>query len=108
MIRDDLQAAVAQPRALLPAIPVGFDPLTGALVRDRLHDEIVRAAAAAARSGEPAAVCVVGLDNLREINAVHGHAMGDALLAAVATAISSRLRATDALGRLGADEFAVV
>ncbi len=78
------------------------------LGRDRLHEEVARAVAAASRFGEAAAVCVIGLDNLREVNAVHGHGAGDRLLAAAAAAMTARLRTTDTLGRLGADEFAAV
>jgi diguanylate cyclase (GGDEF)-like protein len=64
--------------------------------------------AAAERYREPAAVCVLDLDHLRLINGAHGHEAGDRVLAATARAFQERLRATDTLGRIGADEFAVV
>ena len=93
---------------VLVAVQDGRDPLTGALGRDRLHEEVARVVAAADRHGDPAAVCVLDLDHLRLVNEVHGHGAGDRLLAASAAAIAERLRATDELGRVGADEFAVV
>jgi diguanylate cyclase (GGDEF)-like protein len=93
---------------VLRALRDGRDPLTGALARDRLHEEVSRAVAGVARFGEPAAVCLIGLDNLREVNAVHGHDGGDHVLAQAATAMAERLRETDALGRVGADEFIAV
>jgi diguanylate cyclase (GGDEF)-like protein len=82
--------------------------LTGALNRERLREEIATALAAAARYREPAALCVIDLDNLRFVNEAHGHAAGDRMLAAAAGAVRARLRTTDALGRIGADELGVL
>jgi diguanylate cyclase (GGDEF)-like protein len=89
--------------ALRPVRP-GCDPLTGALTRDRLRWAVNRALAVR----EPAAVCVVDLDNFRFVNEVHGHTVGDRLLTAAAAAIAACLRPRDLLGRIGADEFALV
>lgn len=81
----------------------GRDPLTGALGRPRLLDELN----AALESG-PAAVCVLDLDHFRLLNDARGHAAGDLVLTAVSAVITERLRSTDAIGRVGSDEFAVV
>ena len=78
------------------------------MTRARLHAELERTAIDAARWGEPAALCVIGVDNIRYVNDAHGHAAGDALLVRVAWALAERLRGSDVLGRLGSDEFAVV
>jgi diguanylate cyclase (GGDEF)-like protein len=93
---------------VLRALREGRDPVTGVLVRARVHDAVDAAVAAGLSPGEPAAICVVDLDNFRYVNEVHGHAAGDRLLAAAAQAIAARLRPADRLGRIGADEFAVV
>jgi predicted signal transduction protein with EAL and GGDEF domain len=42
------------------------------------------------------------------VNDVHGAEAGDRVLTGVAAAMGERLRSTDALGRVGSDEFAVV
>jgi EAL domain-containing protein (putative c-di-GMP-specific phosphodiesterase class I)/ribosomal protein L12E/L44/L45/RPP1/RPP2 len=42
------------------------------------------------------------------LNDVHGAATGDLVLRGVADAMGDRLRSTDALGRVGSDEFAVI
>ncbi len=84
------------------------DPLTGALNRralvERLEAELVRAR----RSGAWPAVAVIDVDHFKDINDRFGHATGDAALRALVTAVTGRLRAGDALGRLGGEEFAVM
>ncbi len=84
------------------------DPLTGALNRralvERLEHELIRAR----RSGAWPAVAVLDVDYFKEINDSLGHAAGDAALRALTAAVGDRLRAGDALGRLGGEEFAVI
>lgn len=48
------------------------------------------------------------IDNLKEVNDLHGHAVGDLLLQGVATILRTTLRESDVLGRIGGDEFAVL
>ncbi|MFC5302449.1 GGDEF domain-containing protein [Azospira restricta] len=84
------------------------DPLTGlpnrAMVSDRLSQAIYRAD----RRGSRVAVCVVELDGRRRFNDELGRDAGDALLAALGQRLSIRLRATDTVGRLDDDAFALV
>jgi diguanylate cyclase (GGDEF)-like protein len=56
----------------------------------------------------PAAIIFIDLDHFKPVNDEGGHAAGDAMLVAVAAAISSAVRATDLVARLGGDEFAVL
>ena len=62
----------------------------------------------AARSGQPLAILVCDLDNLKEINDNFGHAMGDVVLKEVAGLLNSRARGTDLVARLGGDEFGIL
>jgi len=55
----------------------------------------------------PAAIVMIDLDRFKPINDTAGHAAGDAMLSAVAHAITSHVRSTDAVARLGGDEFAL-
>ncbi len=48
------------------------------------------------------------IDNLKEVNDAHGHAVGDLLLQGVATILRGTLRESDVIGRIGGDEFAVL
>ncbi len=51
---------------------------------------------------------LIDLDRFKQVNDTHGHAAGDALLAAVAKRMRSTVRDHDLIGRLGGDEFVVV
>jgi len=62
----------------------------------------------ARRQQTPVAALFVNLDNFTALNDTLGHAAGDELLRAVAARLDGLVRDTDALGRLGSDEFVVI
>lgn len=83
------------------------DPLTGILNARAYYarcDQLIRLGQ---RERHPFAVIFIDLDHFKSINDTHGHAVGDAVLKAVALILSSRLRNSDALGRIGGEEFSV-
>ena len=51
---------------------------------------------------------VIDVDQFKQVNDNYGHRAGDAALKAVADVLQHRLRRTDALARIGGDEFAVL
>jgi diguanylate cyclase (GGDEF)-like protein/PAS domain S-box-containing protein len=83
------------------------DVLTGLANRKALEQRLERVFAALPRS-LPAAVVMMDLDHFKPINDTAGHAAGDAMLKAVAAAITSHVRTGDLIARLGGDEFALV
>jgi diguanylate cyclase (GGDEF)-like protein len=84
------------------------DSLTGLANRKLLEDRFNQAAARAQRNGLELVIMVIDLDRFKPINDVHGHAAGDELLKVLAQRMSTRLRQSDTLARIGGDEFVVL
>ncbi len=53
-------------------------------------------------------VAIADMDHFKELNDTFGHQCGDLVLAEIAGGFKDRLRATDAVGRWGGEEFIVV
>jgi diguanylate cyclase (GGDEF)-like protein/PAS domain S-box-containing protein len=84
------------------------DRLTGLLNRDAWDEALERETSRAQRHGSPLCVCMLGLDNFKQINDEHGHESGDAVLKQTSRSWPQALRATDILARYGGDEFGLV
>ncbi|MCP9904661.1 EAL domain-containing protein [Cyanobium sp. BA5m-10] len=84
------------------------DPLTSLFNQRRFRIDVDSQLAYGRRHGCGGAVLMLDLDNFKEVNDQYGHAAGDALIIAVATALSGNSRETDEVSRLGGDEFAVL
>lgn len=82
------------------------DDLTDAYSRRTLIQRLDAAAAQCA--DRPVALYFIDLDGFKAINDVAGHAAGDALLVTLARALQAAVRADDAVGRFGGDEFLVL
>jgi diguanylate cyclase (GGDEF)-like protein len=84
------------------------DPLTGIANRRAFLQDA--AALAKRQIGNPrtATVLLIDLDHFKSINDRFGHAIGDRVLELFADIARQTLRATDLLGRLGGEEFAIV
>ncbi len=62
----------------------------------------------AARYGKNVSVAYMDIDGFKDVNDQLGHSAGDAILMEVANALRSNLRATDAVARMGGDEFVIL
>lgn len=84
------------------------DILTGTLNRRGFEHALRRSIAYVQRYEATAAVVYCDVDRLKPVNDRHGHAAGDAVLVAIAGALSDHVRTSDIIGRLGGDEFGLV
>jgi diguanylate cyclase (GGDEF)-like protein len=87
---------------------IDIDPLTDVFSRRAFERELKRALAYVKRYGASAALVYLDLDGLKPVNDRHGHATGDAVLKAAAATLVRNVRASDIVGRIGGDEFAVL
>ena len=83
------------------------DPLTGLGNRSKLY-ELMDDSARSEPTGKDVSLLYLDIDNFKTINDTHGHAVGDALLAALSGRIRSSLRPGDVATRLGGDEFVIL
>lgn len=81
------------------------DALTGLPNRHRLEQELQRAVAHVARSGDGLALLYIDLDCFKAVNDRGGHVTGDHLLREVAYRLQQGLRQGDLVARVGGDEF---
>jgi len=84
------------------------DALTGLANRRSFELALAREVDRVARSGEPALLLVADVDHFKRVNDTHGHAAGDQVLRAVATALLDSVRPMDLVARIGGEEFAII
>ena len=83
------------------------DVLTGIPNRRHFLDVADRFLDQAHRSGRPIAWIAFDIDRFKRVNDGYGHDAGDRVLRAVAEAAAQSVRASDLVGRLGGEEFAI-
>ncbi len=84
------------------------DPVTDLANRALFHDRVEHALRRRGTGGRALAVLFVDLDEFKIINDTFGHAAGDGVLRAISARLRSAVRASDTVGRVGGDEFAVL
>jgi diguanylate cyclase (GGDEF)-like protein len=87
---------------------IDVDPLTETLNRRGFERELKRSLAYVKRYAANATLIYLDLDEFKPVNDRHGHAAGDAVLKAIATALVREVRASDVVARIGGDEFALL
>jgi len=105
-LRTELAKALALVEQLQASADMDF--LLGILNRRGFERELHRSIAYIRRYRARAALIVLDVDRLKPINDAFGHAAGDQVLKAIASAITGQVRASDVVGRLGGDEFALL
>ena len=101
---EDLLRSQAQELTILATT----DALTGLMNRrcflEKAEEELQRSV----RYKRHMALIMVDIDFFKKVNDTYGHAMGDVVLRRVTETLSLNMRSTDALGRLGGEEFALL
>ncbi|MBN9000097.1 MAG: EAL domain-containing protein [Rhizobiales bacterium] len=94
--------------ASLPAPIHRADPLTRLPDRTTFLGELARVIAARRLGGPDFALAIIDLDHFRNVNDVHGHAVGDTVLIETARRLTSYAGAGFTIARLGGDEFGLL
>lgn len=105
-LRAELEAL--RERAEAAEAAADHDVLTPALNRRGFVAQMKSAMAYCQRHDTPAVLLYLDLDGFKGVNDRLGHAAGDAALVHVAQLMKANLRESDALGRLGGDEFGLL
>ncbi len=85
-----------------------IDELTQVLNRRGFMEKAEKELRKAARNGQGGLVFFADMDGLKKINDTWGHQTGDLAIQTEAKVLSEAFRATDIVGRLSGDEFAVL
>src|SRR6266511_1488619 len=104
---NDMAARIAAQKAALTEVAIS-DPLTGLHNRRAFQARLAEETERARRSGRPFALLMIDLDRFKALNDRHGHAAGDAALAAIAAVFRQQLRTVDLPARIGGEEFGVL
>jgi diguanylate cyclase (GGDEF)-like protein len=110
MLMEDAKREVADAQTELR---LSHDRLSRAAMFDSLTDSLNRRAFVEGVGLEMAratfgTVVIADIDNLKQVNDAHGHAIGDLLIRRCADVLRSALRPYDKLYRWGGDEFLLV
>ena len=100
---DRLRRSMAELRLM-----ASTDPLTGALNRRSFNDRLDLELGRSSRTGQTLSLMLLDADHFKAINDRYGHGVGDAVLRMIVTILKGSLRAADAVGRIGGEEFVVL
>jgi diguanylate cyclase (GGDEF)-like protein len=84
------------------------DSLTGLFNHRVFHERLRAELARTSRGSGPVAVLMIDVDDFKRVNDIFGHATGDQALVQVAELVSTTVRESDVVCRLGGEEFGVV
>ena len=84
------------------------DELTQVLNRRGFMEKAEKELKKAAKNGQSGMVFFADMDGLKKINDTYGHKIGDLAIQTEARVLTEAFRASDIVGRLSGDEFAIV
>ena len=84
------------------------DALTGLYNHRAFHDRLRHELRRASAEHDSVALVMLDLDDFKKVNDIYGHGVGDQLLVQVADVLHASVRASDAVCRIGGEEFAII
>ena len=84
------------------------DGLSHMLTRQAWDDAAIQEFTLSRRTGSPASIILIDIDNLNGINQLHGYPTGDEVIRSVAVIVRNAVRPQDLPGRYGGQEFAIL
>lgn len=81
------------------------DALTGLANRRRVMGELDRLVVRQRRHQKPLSLIIFDVDHFKQVNDLHGHAVGDEVLQQISNIAEEQVREGDILGRIGGEEF---
>ena len=106
VLRDRIQSALAREEVLDRWAHT--DMLTGLPNRRAGVPTLKRQAAEVERYERPTSLITVDIDHFKKVNDVHGHAVGDQVIAGVAHLLVDAVRDADFVARWGGEEFLII
>lgn len=85
-----------------------YDPLTNLPNRYLFMSLAEKILAFSKRKNSKAVISFLDLDGFKQVNDTHGHEVGDHVLRQVAGRLEKVLRQSDAIARIGGDEFVII
>lgn len=84
------------------------DSMTGCFTRGYFHAVAAERLKVLAAQNKRACLIYLDLDNLKQVNDIHGHTVGDSLIGCQAGRVRELLGRVDLIGRIGGDEFLIL
>jgi diguanylate cyclase (GGDEF)-like protein len=84
------------------------DPLTGLFNRRHFDELMENEVGMSNRHGDPNSILLLDIDHFKAINDTYGHYVGDVVLKSLTNTLQKNIRHTDAICRLGGEEFAIL
>ena len=109
-LTEELKLSLAVERRLRDELSIraDTDELTGVSNRRGVLAHLNSELARSRRFRTPVAVLMLDIDHFKSVNDSYGHAAGDIVIRTMTDMVKNQLRETDALGRIGGEEFLVV
>lgn len=108
VLQSDLRAVEAVRKAERLEVEANTDSLTELFNRRAWDQLLAKEEERCRRYGHSAAVLMIDLDGLKQVNDTYGHGAGDELIVRAANALRVAGRDVDVVARLGGDEFAIL